>query len=95
MFTLNANEIILPEALSIFEAVARDETHLELKDPLPQGIGKNFKISILAASQNHEHVLKKLKQAYLATTKAEQSFEAKLAEEGLATAPGLEIEMAQ
>ncbi|MCL4706277.1 hypothetical protein KJ068_14000 [bacterium] len=82
----------MPEAISILEVVVMDETHLELKDPLPQGVGKKIKIAILATSQNHEHALEKLKHAYLTSTKAEQAFEVKLAEEGLATAPGLEIE---
>lgn len=78
--------------ISIIEAVAMDETHLELREPLPQRLGKNFKIAILAASPNHNLSLEKLKHAYLTMPKAEQAFEVKLAEEGLASAPGLAIE---
>lgn len=82
----------MSEPISILEAVAVDETHLELKEPLPQSAGKNFRIAILAANRYHEHILEKLKHAYLTMTKAEQAFEVKFAEEGMATAPGLEIE---
>ena len=81
----------MSEAISILDAVAMDATHLELREPLPQSLGKNFRIAILAASRNHEHILEKLKHAYLTMTKAEQAFEVKLAEEGLASAPVLEI----
>lgn len=76
----------MSETFSILEAVATDATHLELREPLPQGVGKNLKIMILAARRNHEHVLEKLKHAYLSMTKAERAFEVKLAEEGVATA---------
>lgn len=82
----------MSEAISILEAVAIDATHLELREPLPQRAGKNFKIAILAASQNHEQLFDKLKRAYLTMTTAEKNFEVRLAEEGLANAPALDFE---
>jgi len=82
----------MSETISILEAVAMDETHLELREPLPQSLGKKFKIAILAASPDLDLPFEKLKHAYLTMTKAEQAFEVKLAEEGLACAPGLAIE---
>ena len=65
------------------EAIALDDQHLELKEPLPQNIGKRFLIKILSPIVEHSDQLKQLEEAYLTMSEEERNRELDLAEEGL------------
>lgn len=64
------------------EAIALDEQHLELTEPLPQNIGKRFFIRILSPIVEHSHQLKQLEKAYLTMSEEEKNREVDLAEGG-------------
>ena len=81
----------MSQAIQIIEAHAVDEKHIELKQPLAKGAGKDFKIAILATISAHDRILESLKQAYLGMTEDEKAFEINLAEEGLAIAPEVAV----
>lgn len=77
----------MSEPIQIIEAVAVDERHIELKEPLSERAGKNFKIAVLSDDDERKATFEELKQAYLAMTDEEIAFEVNLAEEGLRAAP--------
>ncbi|MBC8181668.1 hypothetical protein H8E88_11150 [candidate division KSB1 bacterium] len=65
------------------EAIAIDERHLELEQPLPKNIGKRFIIHILSKEEERSSQLAELEHAYLTMTEHEKKTEVDLAEEGL------------
>ena len=65
------------------EAIALDDQHLELTEPLPQNIGKRFFIRIMSPIAEHSHRLKQLEEAYLTMSEEDKKKEVDIAEEGL------------
>lgn len=77
---------IAPKTL---EAIVLDAMHLELKTPLPEAPGQRVLIQIVSPSEEQEHLLSKLKAAYLTMSEREREAEVILAEEGLRGQPNL------
>ncbi len=76
--------------IQIINAVAVDEKHLELKEPLSKEAGKKFKIAIILEQQNREQTLERLEKAYLSMSDDERKSESELAEEGIFASPDLD-----
>ena len=69
------------------EAIMIDATHLELKTPLPESIGKQYFVHIIDPAEEWNKAIRQLKAAYLSMTDEEKAREIDLAEEGLQGQP--------